>query len=149
MSSTPLRNRLIRIAHANPELRKDLLPLLKGRTAASHGSDSVDLFIARSAPKFVREEAGEALLNILVESVAKAFDGHDLGGGEVRFQTGSSLTMRVNTLNPGLVFVRVYLEYSDGTDASARLDLSSGSTVDGIVDRVVGELGKAKAKLMA
>ena len=34
MSDTNLRNKLIRMAHSNPELRKDLLPLIEKKSSA-------------------------------------------------------------------------------------------------------------------
>jgi hypothetical protein len=43
-----LRNKLIRLAHAKPELRKDLLPLLK----KSYGKDTLSIMIERAGKKW-------------------------------------------------------------------------------------------------
>ena len=42
MSDKNLRNKLIRLAHAKPELRKDLLPLLNNKTSAIVPKYSID-----------------------------------------------------------------------------------------------------------
>lgn len=62
-----LRSKIIRLAHTNPELRKDLLPLLKkAKTAATHGdlmgkaekgsiAEYVDVFTKKWFAKFSKD----------------------------------------------------------------------------------------------